>query len=148
MRYHVSPWRIIYAPGVGVLQLVSLKNGVLGVSAGREMPHKSSEARPSPTEPLACLCPKDSRPVSLAFAANNPTTKGIGLLLFKRRYTAGQVYIIGLDNSPAMYQKKMRTIKLWAHKGITVMLQVEELIVLVFQSHESQSLEGGGGRLI
>lgn len=132
MRYHVSPWRIIYAPGVGVLQLVSLKNGVLGVSAGREMPHKSSEARPSPSEPLACLCPKDSRPVSPAYVANNPTTKGIGLLLFKHRYTAGQVYIIGLDNSPAMYQKKMRTIKLRAHKGITVMLQVEELIVLVF----------------
>lgn len=110
MRYCVSPCRIIYAPGERVLQLVSLKNGVLGVSAGREMPLKSR-----PSELLSCLCPKGSRPVLPAFDTNIPTTQEVGLVLFKCRCTAVQVYIIRLDNSPAMYQKKMRTIKLWAH---------------------------------
>lgn len=86
----------------------------------------------SPSEPLSCLCTKRLQTCSPALVANKPTTKGIGLVLFKRRYTPIQVYIIGLDNSPAMYQKKMRTIKLRAHKGITVMLPFEELIVLVF----------------
>lgn len=55
-----------------------------------------------------------------------PTTKGSWTC------TAVQVHIIRLNKSPAMYQKKMRTIKLGLHKGTTVTLPVEELIVFRF----------------